>query len=145
MTFPLEFLTILVMSGYADSTSTPLQVDTYSTSSLSVALLISLLFRSVTESRKSKRTQHWLIFCMKSSCCSEDGVSGTKGGNGRGVHSLLTKKKKKNDAAYHQGEYTLIWKLLGFQIQFFCKKNTNGHNIHSLLKKRQQRPFSCQA
>lgn len=69
-------LTMSVISGYADSTSTPLLVETYSTSSLSVALLISLLFRSVTESRKSKMTQHCWSFWENSSCCSVEGASG---------------------------------------------------------------------
>lgn len=70
------FLTISVISGYVVSTSTPLLVETYSTSSLSVALLISLLFRSVTESKKSKRMQHCWSFWVNSSCCSVEGASG---------------------------------------------------------------------
>ena len=63
-------LIIFTISEYADSTITPRLVETYSTSSFSVALLISLIFKSETESMKSNSTQHCCSFWQKSSCCS---------------------------------------------------------------------------
>lgn len=63
-------LIIFTISEYADSTITPRLVETYSTSSFNVALLISLLFKSETESMKSNSTQHCCSFWQKSSCCS---------------------------------------------------------------------------
>ena len=63
-------LTIFTISEYADSTITPRFVETYSTSSFNVALLISLLFKSETESMKSNSMQHCCNFWQNSSCCS---------------------------------------------------------------------------
>lgn len=72
---PSAGLTIRTISVYADSVITPRFVDTYSTSSFSVALLISLLFRSDIESIKSNSTQHCCNFWQKRSCWSPDVAS----------------------------------------------------------------------
>lgn len=82
---PPSALTILMASGYRGSMRTPLLVATLSTSSLSAARLISFPFRSATQSRKSKSTQHCCSFLQKRSCSSATGASVPRRGGKRNV------------------------------------------------------------
>lgn len=62
--------TILMISGYTASVSTPRPWVMYAERSLSAARLISFPFKSETGSIKSNETQHCLNFRMNSSSCS---------------------------------------------------------------------------
>ena len=67
-----------MISGYTASVRTPLPAVMQSTTSLSVALFISLPLRSATGSMKSNPTQHCRSFRMNNSSCSWLGTSEKK-------------------------------------------------------------------